>query len=531
VPLGVPGLLTVLWAAFTLAMGFLYGGQDRSAQVAASRFSHLLPMDNQLPYLFARHIQQFGHSGPPIHVGDWLSSDRPPLQSAFFLAHTLWRMPDSSAQLDLQVLGTLLQSTWVLGVWAVTLVVTERRSVRALIVAGSAVCGQVLLNSFYTWPKLLAAALALVAVALVLRTDGVRDVVRLPLAAAAAALAYLSHGGAAFALLPVAVLAAWQLLRRRELLRVGTAAVGSALVLLLPWTLYQRFFDPPGDRLLKWMLADVQPIDARSAAGAVVERYRGLGVEHVVQNKLSNVEQVWGLPLQSFPLHASDEIGTVVRFLRGVWFYELIPSFGLLLVLVVGFLGARRARATELQAQLRLAGVCCAGVLGWCLLMFGPRTTLTHQGTYAFTLMGAAILVGVGAMASVRATVMVVGLQGLLTLLVYAPLSPEAGVPWMETAHVAKQSIVLAIGAGAALVVVLGAYSRSRHGSSAAAPRVAHAGAPFADTASAIVISTLAAAADLGDARAPEGTVSLPAARAAADDTATTGPEGSLDRE
>ena len=165
----VAGVLTGLWAAFDLAMGFLYGGQDAPADVSASRFSDPLPMDNQLPYLFARHIEQVGHVGSPMHVGDWLSSDRPPLQSAFFLAHTLWHRPDATAQLDLQVLATLLQSTWVVGVWALALVLTTRRSVRALMVAGAAASGQVLLNSFYTWPKLLAAAFTLLAVAVVLR--------------------------------------------------------------------------------------------------------------------------------------------------------------------------------------------------------------------------------------------------------------------------------------------------------------------------------------------------------------------------
>lgn len=459
VSLIVPMVLTGLWAAVTLAMGFLFGGEPAASQVAASRYSDVLPADNQLPYLLARHVEQAGHTGPPLHVGDWLSSDRPPLQSAFVLAHTLWHRGDASSLLDYQVLGTLLQSTWVLGVWALVLVVTTRRSVRALMIAGAAASGQVLLNSFFIWPKLLAAAFTLAALAFVLDRSTESTVMRLSFASVAAALGYLSHGGVVFALIPVALVAAWQALRGGSAWRTMSAAVAAACVLVVPWALYQRFYDPPGDRLLKWMLADVQDVRPGSVAQVITERYRVVGFGDAIRNKLANVEIVVGYPAQPLPLHAASDFDSVIRYIRVAWFYSLIPTFGLLLLLAFGWLAARRACRTEVRAQLALLGVWLAGLVDWCLLMFGPRTTAIHQGTYAFVLVGVVLLVGAGALASVRATTVIVVLQALATLLIYTPLIPIAGVEWMQTAHVGKQALAVLVISASALVAVLAAYA------------------------------------------------------------------------
>lgn len=457
-PLGVPALLAGLWAGLVLALGFLYGGEPDAANVAASRFSHQLPIDNQLPYMLARHIEQVGHVGPPSHFSSWLSSDRPPLQSAFVLSQTLWHRGDASSLLDYQVLATLMQSTWVAGVWALALVLTTRRSVRALMIAGCAACGQVLLNSFYTWPKLLAAAFVLVAVALVLHRGRMGTTARLSLAAAAAALGYLSHGGAVFALIPVALVGAWQALRGRTVLRTLGAALGSALVLVVPWALYQRIYDPPGDRLLKWMLAEVHEIDPRSVVQIVEDRYRQVGAGGAIHNKIENFAQVLGLPPQQIPPHA--DVDSVIRLLRSAWFYSLVPSFGVLIVLALGWVVCRRAQRAEVRAQGALVGVLVAGVVGWCLLMFGPRTTVTHQGTYAFALMGVMALVGAGAFFSVRATTVVVALQAVVTLVVYVPALPIARVEWTQSAHPAKQALVVLAVCGIGMIAVLAAYAR-----------------------------------------------------------------------
>lgn len=460
--LATPIALTVTWATLVLGLGFLYGDYDSAKEVAASRFSHHLPMDNQLPHLFARHVEFNGHTGSPIHFGSWLSSDRPPLQSAFELAHTLWPRSDPTAWLDYQVLATLLQSTWVLGLWALMTALGARRSVRALAVAGSAACGQVLLNSFFTWPKLLAAAFTLVAAAFVVRGGAERKATRIGLAAAAAALAYLSHGGAVFALIPVAAVGAWQALRGGKTLRTMAAVAAVVVPLVAPWTVYQRLVDPPGDRLLKWMLADVQDVDPRPVLTAIAERYQEIGLGGALHNKLQNLYQVVGYPVKPVPWAEGNELYSLARYLRAVWFFGLVPSLGLLLVLLLGWLWSRRAERTDVRAALMLTGLWLAGVVVWCLLMFGPRTSVTHQGTYAFVLLGAAALVCTGALFSVRVTTVVIAAQAAVTLAIYVPLHPIQDIAWTQSDMVAKQSLAVAVVGFVGFVATLVAHARRK---------------------------------------------------------------------
>src|SRR4029078_2085740 len=76
------------------------------------------------------------------------------------------------------------------------------RRVSLLATAAVGASGIVLVNSFFVWPKLLAASFALAAVGLVLRPTG-RTPGAFVIAASLSALAYLSHGGVAFLLIPL----------------------------------------------------------------------------------------------------------------------------------------------------------------------------------------------------------------------------------------------------------------------------------------------------------------------------------------
>src|SRR6185436_18513402 len=88
-----------------------------------------------------------------------------------------------------------------------------------------------------------------------------------------AALAWLSHGGAAFSLI---ALAPWIVARMFRGERGGWLAAASVFLLLaVPWFAYQRFYDPPGDRLLKWHLAGQEAKDESVGAWqAIRESYR-----------------------------------------------------------------------------------------------------------------------------------------------------------------------------------------------------------------------------------------------------------------
>ena len=77
------GLLAVLLVLTVLGITFAYGGADAPQTVPADRHDFALPPDNELPFLLSEKI----YNQQPLRpfFEDWLTSDRPPLQSAYRL--------------------------------------------------------------------------------------------------------------------------------------------------------------------------------------------------------------------------------------------------------------------------------------------------------------------------------------------------------------------------------------------------------------------------------------------------------------
>jgi hypothetical protein len=105
--------LIFLWffyALFILSIGMAPFGLNDVLSHVATRFSHHLPYDNQLPYILAEQIASGSISIPM--TGGWLTSDRPPLQAGYFLATGAVFFKDSA--LHYQICSTLLQCLWIL---------------------------------------------------------------------------------------------------------------------------------------------------------------------------------------------------------------------------------------------------------------------------------------------------------------------------------------------------------------------------------------------------------------------------------
>src|SRR6185295_10615381 len=85
-----------------------------------------------------------------------------------------------------------------------------------------------------------------------------------------AGLAWLSHGGAAFSLIAVAPWVLWRVFRGEG--RAWLAAAAVFLLLAVPWFAYQRFYDPPGDRLLKWHLGGQEAKDESVGTWQVIRK-------------------------------------------------------------------------------------------------------------------------------------------------------------------------------------------------------------------------------------------------------------------
>jgi hypothetical protein len=395
-PVGLIGAAALL----VLSTGFVFGGLETPFNTAGARFSHLLPADNILPYLFAEGIRT-GHVPKPLS-GDWLSSDRPPLQTGIvlsqsvYLSHPRW--------LQYTVISVILQSLWIFALWLFLAAFDLDSRAIGLALTVCILSGFVFLNSFYVWPKLLAGAYMLGFSGILLAgrfMPVLRETTLLPLfAGALAALGLLAHGGSVFAVFGI-ILTLFSLRRRigiRALLLIGI----TCFCLYLPWMLYQKLYDPPGDRLLKLHLAGVANVDSRPLVQVFTSAYKSLGFHEFLKNKLANVHAVadhqteyWLGIFQLLRQMAHSGPNTAALLaqtsgaLRGLCFFFFVPNLGFLVLgpvsLVLGIHQRYRSREWKTAAILWLYIALTATI--WCLVMFIPGMTVIHTSTYAMILL------------------------------------------------------------------------------------------------------------------------------------------------
>ena len=382
----LPAALTGTAALLILSTGFLYEGVSSPLETPARRFSHLLPPDNQIPFLFAEHLRE-GHIPKPM-LGDWLSSDRPPLQTGIVLSQYAFM---GRKALGYTVLSAILQSLWVLGAWSVLQSFRVDRRAAALALAVALFSGFVFLNTFFVWPKLLAAAYLLALTAYLHEIEQGR-VKAGPGASwiigSVGAFALLAHGGSAFGLLGIGSLVI--LVGRRWLTWRSLAVAAMALAAVyVPWTLYQKVLDPPGDRLLKMHLAGIDKPDERPFLETLIGAYTDVGFSGALHNKLANLKPLYGDPPDYWScwvelMSGSRQPGASAMRLRGLMFFDFLPALGLIglgvMALPIGLNPRRRSVEWIAAARIWLLIACTDAI--WVLLMFGPGTTVVHQGTY-----------------------------------------------------------------------------------------------------------------------------------------------------
>lgn len=397
--LATPLLLWIFGSVFLVFLGFVHGGTANGVSVAAVRFSAgPLPSDNDIPRFFTEWIYLHGHRGtPPLYPGDWQLSDRPPLQIGYMLLQRpfVW----NANGLDYQVVGVLLQQLWIVGLWALLLAARIGRVTRALVIGAVLLSGVAIVNGFFVWPKMLPAAMLIAATALVvtpLWAEVRRSFWGAALVASLLGLAMLGHGSSLFGAIPIALIA---ILRGLPSWRWIAVAAGIGTLFMAPWSAYQKYEDPPGNRLNKWMLAGVPEIDSRGTLETIEDSYREAGLGGVLHDKAENyVTMVGGGPFVTFFGNAVDAAGEgnldlALRELRTSLFFYLLPSLGfLLLALVLMALFWRRGREQQ-PAEWRFALTCllivAVGAVTWGLILFGnaPSRTVVHQGTYALPLL------------------------------------------------------------------------------------------------------------------------------------------------
>ncbi len=394
--LALPGVAALL----VLCAGLLFGGSEHPQMTARTRFSHALPPDNEIPFLFADGIEK-AHVPKPF-LGEWHTSDRPPLQTGIVLSQFVY-LPHPR-ELEYTVISVICQSLWIFAVWLFLAAFDVNSKCIALALAVCLFSGFTFLNSFYVWPKLLAAAFMIGASAVLLPSRfavALRSGTFLAvLAAVLSALALLAHGAAAFSILAVALTAI--LLKRRIGVKLVILMGAVVFSLYLPWTLYQKFFDPPGDRLLKWHLAGVILPDSRSFLQDLAASYKQLTFDQFLQDKSANLDVIadhqteyWRHILEMLTqLRHSDArtrtlITETAAGLRGISFFFFVPNLAFLILGPISLLRGvqRRFRSQEwrIGAITWLYVALTVGV--WLLLLFLPGTTWIVTSSYAMVLL------------------------------------------------------------------------------------------------------------------------------------------------
>ncbi|MBV9227491.1 MAG: hypothetical protein JOY85_25940 [Acidobacteriaceae bacterium] len=391
--LSFPFCLIFTSSLLVLSTGFVYGGMQDPLVAPKVRFSHELPGDNAIPFIFLESMLTSRHIPRPI-MANYNSSDRPPLQTAIALSQTpLLIVPRPLAY---TILSAVLQSFWIFALWILLFARGVSTGATRCALLACLLSQFVFLNTFYVWPKLIAAAyiLGFITALLTGRLDSVPHQ-RLLSVAAGCLLTWgmLSHGSSVFAVLGIP-LTMW-LFRRSVSLKALLMIGATAFILYLPWIVYQKFYDPPGDRLLKMHIAGVPEPDPRSFTQALVSAYRSLNAGKIVSNKWENFKSAFGyagdyfqtvakLLLSSGKADGGAARNGIARALRTQWFLRFIPNLGLLMVGLPALLAGigMRQHSPEWQSAILLLALILIINAIWCLLMFGPASTIIHQGTY-----------------------------------------------------------------------------------------------------------------------------------------------------
>ena len=383
-------LAVILASVFYNSLGFMYKSDDGAGEFAQARYTyayHTLPPDNLLPDMVAERLYEGQSLRSPL-LGYWHSSDRPPLQSSVTLLEMPF-FPAGKHVLSYEFLGVFLQCTWVAGIFVFlrTLGVSKKRTVITLgFCLFSFFC---LMHSFYVWSKLLSATFCLLGLAFfpLFRVEGQRrpwTVVDVVLASLSFSLGTLCHPGVAFSVLAILVLAF--LLRALPPARLVPFALAACAIVVLPWVAYQKFYDPPGDNLMKAHFAGVIDFD-HSLGYCVMKAYRALSFRQYLSNKWENVQALVRLrPIA--PGQSRTMLAAISDYLTLNSFFALSFTVGLLnLGFLARTLAAARPRKGDNGIADRILLVVAIALAIWCLIMFEPGSTIVHQGSFATVLL------------------------------------------------------------------------------------------------------------------------------------------------
>ena len=379
---------TIFYVSFLYLFMMSFGDIANIQNTAATIFSDPLPGDNFIPYEFANQIYNESLKSPMI--GDWLSSDRPPLQCGMFLFY--FKMFRGSEQ-GYQLFSMFLQATFIVPL-AIFLnrVIKERyaKLIILLVICFSSVC---IVNTVFVWPKLVAgAALLFILLVVIYEKNSVGKLPALLCCAVLAAVSMLAHSGIIFALPAVATIC-WFALKPG--VKVTCISFLIFLAIFSPWIFYQKHLDPPGNRLAKWHLAGQVDINEDSLGESLLKAYSNKSYQEIVENKVSNFKYIFhdlfNLDFAKSPIEFFRNSGTYSKYLETVqskaFFHFFYSGNTLFLFAIIGLILTFLKRATEhINELIILLGFVVISSVSWSFAMYENGATIIHQGPYGFWL-------------------------------------------------------------------------------------------------------------------------------------------------
>jgi hypothetical protein len=238
-------------------------------------------VDNKIPGMFAQALQHKQQLRPTLLDG-WQGSDRPPIATGLIrvlspLSHT--REPDF-------FILVACSSVLIVAVVMLVEVLWDRRNLGQAVAISAFFAPGIFVNIVYTWPKIIAASLIIVAIALLIEYKNDREPreLYLLLASTAVVMSLLAHGSSVFVLPALLVFAT---IVRKKIVLVSKI-FSLSLLMYLPWYGYQKIWDPPGDRLLYWHLAGELGGGSNSIIRAIIVKYQDLSLMEIFWNKSHN---------------------------------------------------------------------------------------------------------------------------------------------------------------------------------------------------------------------------------------------------
>jgi hypothetical protein len=374
--IGIPLALWCLTAFFLTSLTFACRVTPVVSQSDQICYTHNTTFDNVLPQLFANNIY---NGRPKLLMGDWQGSDRPPLQSGVILLESPLTESSNSSVMGYQLLAIFLQALWVPAIWVLAKRLGFSSKQSGIVLLLCLTSGFFVFNSIFVWPKLLAGALATIALCLLVLEKA--SVIRWCLAGAALGLSLLAHGGVIFALPPLLVLLVSKYYYPGTKILLSATAI--ALLLYVPWMSYQHFYDPPGNRLMKWSLAGDARVDDLSFGTDLKDGYSKAGLKGVVANKKSNLSTLAYSSDSKNTVYGQGNLGEI----RDIELRFMLPALGLLnlgwiALCIPGFrkrIGKSKVNVTHLKVIL---GIAITSLILWALIMFGPGTTIVQSSSY-----------------------------------------------------------------------------------------------------------------------------------------------------